>query len=201
MTPTDTTIDYKVCSFLHLHSNFGYNSLGSTCTCHYLNVGTNIFQSASPSKLNFRFIGNPIVLHCEGHNSSIQSAIEVNEYLMESLFDKLSNGSSPTSISHWQGLQIIETFCHYFCRVLQRRRGLVIPTWDITPTDMTIDYKVCSFLYFHSNFGYNSLGSTCTCHYWNVGTNVSQSASPSKLNFWFVDSPIVLHWEGYNSSI
>jgi hypothetical protein len=130
MTPTDTTINYKVRSFLHLHSNFGYNSLGSTCTCHYLNVATNMSQSASPSKLNFWFVGSPIVLHWEGHNSSIRSAIEVNEHLMESLFDKLSNKSSPTSISHWQGLQIIETFCRYFYRVLRRRRMLVIHTWD-----------------------------------------------------------------------
>jgi hypothetical protein len=104
MTPTDTTIDYKVCSFLHLYSNFGNNSLGSTCTCHYLNVGTNVSQSASPSKLNFWFIGSPIVLHWEGHNSSIWSAIEVNEYLMESLSDKISNRSSPTSIPCRQGL-------------------------------------------------------------------------------------------------
>jgi hypothetical protein len=114
------TIDYKMRSFLHLHSNFGYNSLGSTCTCRYLNVGT--------SKLNFQFVGNPIVLHWEGHNSSIQSAIEVNEHLMESLFNKLLNRSGLTSISHWQGLEIIETFCYYFYRVLQRRRGLVIHT-------------------------------------------------------------------------
>jgi hypothetical protein len=63
MTPTDTTIDYKVHSFLHLHSNFGYNSLSSTCTCRYLNIGTNVSQSASPSKLNFRFVSSPIVLH------------------------------------------------------------------------------------------------------------------------------------------
>jgi hypothetical protein len=54
MTPLDTTIDYKVRSFLYLHNNFGYNSLGSICTCHYLNLGTNVSQSASPSKLNFR---------------------------------------------------------------------------------------------------------------------------------------------------
>jgi hypothetical protein len=27
MTPSDTTVDYKVCSFLYLHSDFGYNSL------------------------------------------------------------------------------------------------------------------------------------------------------------------------------
>jgi hypothetical protein len=63
MTPSDTTIDYKVRSFLYLHSNFVYNSLDSICTCHYLNVGTNVSQSASPSKLNFRFAGSPIVLH------------------------------------------------------------------------------------------------------------------------------------------
>jgi hypothetical protein len=114
MTSTDTTIDYKVRLFLHLYSNFRYNSFGSTCICSYLNVGTNVSQSASPSKLNFRFVGSPIVLHWEGHNSSIRSAIEVNEHLMESLFDKLSNISGLTSISHWQGLQIIETFYHYF---------------------------------------------------------------------------------------
>jgi hypothetical protein len=128
MTPTDMTIDYKVRLFLHLYSNFGYNSLGSTCTCRYLNVGTNVSQSASPSKLNFRFIGSPIVLHWEGHNSSIRSAIEVNEHLMERLFDKISNRSGPTSISYWQGLRIIKIFYRYFCRVLQRRRRLVIHT-------------------------------------------------------------------------
>ena len=59
------------------------------------------FWSASSSKSNIRFVGSPIVLHYEGHNSSIQSAIEVNEHLMEILFDKISNRSSPTSISHW----------------------------------------------------------------------------------------------------
>jgi hypothetical protein len=134
MTPSDTTIDYKVCSFLYLYSNFGYNSIGSTCTCRYLNVGINVSQSASPSKLNFRFVGSPIVLHWKGHNSSIRSAIEVNEHLMERLFDKISNKCGPTSISHWQDLQIIETFCRYFCRVLQRRRGLVIHTWDPGPS-------------------------------------------------------------------
>jgi hypothetical protein len=134
MKPTDTTIDYKVHSFLHLYSNFGYNSSGSTYTCRYFNVGTNVSHGASPSKLNFWFVGSPIVFHREGHNSSIQSAIEVNEHLMESLFDKLSNRSSLTSISHWQGLQIIKTFCHYFCQVLRRCRGLVIHTWDPGPS-------------------------------------------------------------------
>jgi hypothetical protein len=114
MTPTDTTIDYKVRSFLYLHSNFGYNSLGFICTCRYLNVGTNVSQSASSSKLNFRFVGSPIVLHWKGHHSSIRSAIKVNKHLMKSLFDKISNRSGPTSISHCQGLQIIVTFCCYF---------------------------------------------------------------------------------------
>jgi hypothetical protein len=130
MTPSDTTIDFKVHSFLHLHSYFRYNSLGFTCICRYLNVDINMSQSASPSKLNFRFVSSPIVLHWEAHNSSIRSAIEVNEHLMERLFDKLSNRSGPTSISNWQDLEIIETFCRYFCRVLQRHRGLVIHTWD-----------------------------------------------------------------------
>jgi hypothetical protein len=75
MAPLDTNIDYKVSSFLYLDSDFWYNSLGSTCTCHYLNVGTNVSQHASSSKLNHRFIGSPIVLHWEDHNSSIRSAI------------------------------------------------------------------------------------------------------------------------------
>jgi hypothetical protein len=48
------------------------------------------------------------------HNSSIRSAIEVNEHLMESLFDNISNRSVPTSISNWQGLEIIVIFHRYF---------------------------------------------------------------------------------------
>jgi hypothetical protein len=115
MTPSDTTIDYKVYSFLYLHSDFGYNSLGSTCMCRYLNVGTNMSQSASPSKLYFRFVGSPAVLHCEGHNSSIRSEIEVNEHMMERLFDKLSNRSSSTLISCQKGLQIMKIFYQCFC--------------------------------------------------------------------------------------
>jgi len=110
MTPMDMTmiVKYKVSSFLYLHNDFWYNSLGSTCTCQSLIVGPNV-------KLNFRLVDRPIVNHCEGHNSVIRSAIEVHELLMERLFDKLSNRSGPTSISHRQGLQIIMTFCHYFC--------------------------------------------------------------------------------------
>ena len=134
MAPSDTNNDYKVHSFLHLHSNFWYNSLGSTCTCHYSLVGTNMSQSASPSKLKFQFIGGPTMLHWEGHNSSIRSAIEVNEHLMESLFDKLSNRSGPTSISRRQGLQIIKTCCCYFCLELCHRHGPDIHPWDPGPS-------------------------------------------------------------------
>jgi hypothetical protein len=43
ITPSDTTDDYKVSSFLQLHSDFWYNSQGFTCTSHYLLVGTNVF--------------------------------------------------------------------------------------------------------------------------------------------------------------
>ena len=100
MTPSDMTIDYKVSLFLHVHGNFWYTSLGSTCVCHYLIVGTNASQSASPSKLNIWFAGSPIVLHWEGDNSFIWSEFEVNENLMERLFDKLSNASNIISISH-----------------------------------------------------------------------------------------------------
>ena len=127
MTPSDTTIDYKVNSLLPLHCDLWYNSLGSTFTCHYLIVGTNV-------KLNFRLVGRPIVNHCEGHNSVIRSAIEVHELLMERLFDKLSNKSGLTSISHWQGLQIIMTFCHCFYQKLHCRHGLVIHPWDPGPS-------------------------------------------------------------------
>ena len=137
MTPSDTTIDYKVSSFLHLHSDFWYNSLGSTCTCRYLNVGTNMSQRASSSKLNFRFIGSSTVLHWEGHNSAIWSAIEVNEHLMESLFDKISNRSGLISISHQQGLQTIKIFCRCFCWELHCRYGLVIHPWDPGPSGST----------------------------------------------------------------
>ena len=71
----DTTmiVKYKVSSFLYLHNDFWYNSLGSTCTCQSLIVGPNV-------KLNFRFAGRPIVNHCEGHNSVIRSAIEVHAF-------------------------------------------------------------------------------------------------------------------------
>jgi hypothetical protein len=84
MTPMDVTmiVKYKMSLFLYLHNDFWYNSLGSTCTCQSLIVGTNV-------KLKFWFVGRLIVNHCEHHNSVIRSAIEVHELLMESLFDKL----------------------------------------------------------------------------------------------------------------
>ena len=51
----------------------------------------------------------------------------------------------------------------------------------MTPSDMTIAYKVRLLLLFHSDFWHNSLGSTCTYDYLLVGANISQRASPSKL--------------------
>jgi hypothetical protein len=54
----------------------GYHN--STCTCQSLIVCTNV-------KLNFQFVGRPIVNHYEGHNPVIRSPIEVHEHLMESL--------------------------------------------------------------------------------------------------------------------
>jgi hypothetical protein len=131
MAPSDMNNDYKVRSFLHLYNGFGYNSLGSTCTCHYLIVGSNVFHNGSSSKLKFWFIDSPTVPHWEGHNSSIRSAIEVNEHLMESLFDKLLNRSSLISISHRQGLQITNILYHYFWRELHYHHGLVRHPWDL----------------------------------------------------------------------
>jgi hypothetical protein len=84
MAPSNTIFGYKVSSFLHLHNDFWYNSLGSIDPCHYLIVGANVFQSASSSKLNIQVVGSPTMLHCEGHNSFMWSAIEVHEDLMES---------------------------------------------------------------------------------------------------------------------
>ena len=62
MTPLDTNIDYKVSLFLHLYNDFLYNSLGSTCICPYMIKGTIVFQSASLSKSNIRFVGSPTML-------------------------------------------------------------------------------------------------------------------------------------------
>ena len=124
----------KMSLFTHLLSDFWYNSLDSTCTCPYLFVGTNVFQSASSSKSNIRFVGSPIVLQWEGRNTSIRCVIEVNEHLMEILFDRLSNGSCLNSISCQQEFQFIKTFCRCFYRDLHHRLGLVIHTWDPGPS-------------------------------------------------------------------
>ena len=120
-------VKHKVSSFLYLHNDFGYKSLGFTCTCQYLIIDTDI-------KLNFRFVGRLIVDHCERHNLVIRSAIEVHELLIERLFDKLSNKSGPTSISRRQGLQIIKTFRHCFCWELRRCHGPNIHPWDPGPS-------------------------------------------------------------------
>jgi len=85
MTPLDITIDYMVSSFIYLYNDFWYNSLDLICTCHYLIVDSNMSQSASPSKLNFWYVGSPIVLYWEGHNLSILSKIKVNEHLMDQM--------------------------------------------------------------------------------------------------------------------
>jgi len=84
--------------------------------------------NASSSKSNIQFVGSTIVLPWEGHNSSIWSVIEVNEHLIESLFDKVSNKPGPMSISCRQGLRIINTYCRCVCWVLRCRRRLVIHT-------------------------------------------------------------------------
>ena len=129
MTPMDMImiVKYKVSSFLYLHNDFWYNSLGSTCTCQSLIVGTDV-------KLNFWFVDRLIVNHYEHHNSVLWSAIEVHELLMERLFDKLSNKSGPISISRREGLQIIKICCCCFWWVLRHRRGYVIHTWDPGPS-------------------------------------------------------------------
>ena len=79
MTPSDMNIDYKVSSFLHLHNDFIYNSLGSTCTCHYLLVGANISQSASPSKLLCHRHG--LVIHNWDPGPSWSTPHEVEEHI------------------------------------------------------------------------------------------------------------------------
>ena len=61
---------------------------------------------------------------------------------------------------------------------------LLPTTYPLTKTkprtlDMTVDYKVSSFLLLHIDFWYNSLGSTCMCPYLLVDTNVSQSVHQS----------------------
>ena len=74
-------------------------NLGETSYMAYVTHGTwmqhdqDQSRCTRPSKHNIRFIDSPIVLYWEGHNSFIRSVIKVNDHLMKSLFDKLSNGS------------------------------------------------------------------------------------------------------------
>jgi len=63
MTHLDMTNDYKVRSFIYLHKDFWYNSLGSICTYHYLLLGMNVYQSARSSMLNFQFASTLTTLH------------------------------------------------------------------------------------------------------------------------------------------
>ena len=101
---------------------------------HYLFIDTDVPQSTSPSKLKSQFVGVQTLHHCNDHNYFIWNVIEVNEHLMESLFDKLSNGSSLTSRSRWEGLETIRTSRRYFYEELYRRHGLDIHPWNPGPS-------------------------------------------------------------------
>ena len=79
MTPSDMTIAYKVSLLLLLYSDFWHNSLGSTCTCHYLLVDANIFQSISPSKLLYYRHG--LVIHNWDPGPSWSTPHEDGEYV------------------------------------------------------------------------------------------------------------------------
>ena len=76
MTPLDTDIDYKVSLFLYLHNDFLYNLLGSTCTCLYFIEGTILFQSASSSKSNIRFVGSPTMLFTLGTLAQVGACLK-----------------------------------------------------------------------------------------------------------------------------
>lgn len=109
MTPTDMTmpmkIKNKVSQFVCLHNDTTKNWLLPNISLSNV-IRKNIdddrawihheqdrFQGENPSKLNIHFISSLTQLHSEGHNSSIWSAINANEYMMESLFNKTSKPS------------------------------------------------------------------------------------------------------------
>jgi hypothetical protein len=75
----------------NVHRNNGDD--GREWICHEQDQS----QNASSSKLNIQIIGGSIVPHWNGHKSFIWSEYEFHEHLMESLFDKFSNGSGLTS--------------------------------------------------------------------------------------------------------
>jgi hypothetical protein len=80
----------KVSLFLCLHSNKSknddddYENMKKTLSMFSTTYGAWICHaldqpwSASPSKLNIRFVSSLTVLYSEGHNSSIQSVIKVH---------------------------------------------------------------------------------------------------------------------------
>lgn len=59
MTSSDTSIDYKVSLFLHLHNVFLYNSLGFKCICHYFLVGTNVSLKCRHRLVVHKWDGDP----------------------------------------------------------------------------------------------------------------------------------------------
>jgi hypothetical protein len=114
MTQSDTTIDYKTRSFLYLYINFFVSK------CKSIKVELSVRRQPDSDALK-----RPQLIHPE---------CDRGQWAFDGKLDKLSNRSGPTSISYRQGLQIIETFYRYFCRVLRHRRGLVIYTWDPGPS-------------------------------------------------------------------
>jgi len=70
---------------------------------------------------------------------------------MESFFDKISNRSSPTSISHRQGLQIVIIFYRCFCQELLYRYGHVFYPWNPVPIIWYSEPQVyCQVQIYHS---------------------------------------------------
>jgi hypothetical protein len=84
---------------------------------------------------------------------------------------------------------------------------------NMTPWNITINYKVSLFLYLHNDKTKNQLSpniSISNVHMNNADDDIelicheqdqSQSTSPSKLNIQFIDDPAILHWENHNSFI
>jgi hypothetical protein len=105
----------------------------STCTCHYLHVGTNVSQSADPSKLYIRFTGSTTLVHWEGHNSFIRSEFEADETRWKAYLISFQIDLVWPQDHCWQGLQTISTSCRCFYRKLCRRRGPDIHPWDPGP--------------------------------------------------------------------
>jgi len=108
MTPNNATIEYKLTPFLCLRDNitkivllpnvghtfmfmkefevamnFGETSYETFTTYEmWMHHMQDPSWSTTPSKLKIWFGDRLMLLYCESHNSSIQSVIEVYEYLM-----------------------------------------------------------------------------------------------------------------------